>query len=299
MIEKPAIIVTSLGRTGTKFFHTLFQEAVSDGTSLHEPDVLNVVQYEGTGERVRQFLKQVREAGAYNLIVRKALGRWSLVELSDARVRGTLSYAEAVRRVLSQRGEFVRSRPGAVYVEASIGYYGLIDVLRDVYRHCRVVYVIRDGRDWVRSHMNWGQMYGKGKIRSLIAHTWPAACEIPDDPYRARWQSLSRFERICWAWVRLNGYALGTVEESPYASVFRFEDVFHSEDRYRHLADLVRFATALPYVAQFATSSLEGWLDRQIHTSSPQFPSWEGWSMEQRQQFETICGPLMRELNYA
>jgi hypothetical protein len=298
MIEKPTIVITSLGRTGTKFFYALFREIIPDGTSLHEPDVLNIVQYQGAGERVRQVLAQVREAGALNLIVRKALGKWGLIELSDARVRGELGYAEAAKQVLGQREGFVSSRSGSVYIEANVGYYGLIDVMKDVCMHSRTVYIVRDGRDWVRSHMNWGQMYGKGRFRRLLAHTWPTALEIAQDSYGLRWGSMSRFEKLCWAWAKLNAYALATVQENPDAKVFRFEDVFHSQHRYQHLADLVQFAMTFPHAERIATGPLEGWLEKRIHTSFSEFPNWEEWSIEQKRQFEILCGPLMKELNY-
>jgi len=298
MIKKPSIIITSLGRTGTKFFYTLFREIIPDGTSLHEPDVFNIVQYRETGERIRQILKQIREAGVYNMIIRKALGKWSLIKLSDARVRGELGYTEAVQQVLSQREKFVHSRSGHVYIESSAAYYGLIDVLKDVYEHHRVAYIIRDGRDWVQSWMNWGEMYSKGKIRSLVAHTWPTASEIEGDPYGAKWKAMSRFEKVCWAWARLNEYALRTIQENPNARIFRFEDIFKSENRYQHLEELVQFVTAFPDAGQIVTAPLDGWLDRQIHKSSPRFPSWEKWSAEQKQQFRAICGPLMEKLGY-
>jgi hypothetical protein len=298
MIKKPSIVITSLGRTGTKFFSTLFGEIIPDSASLHEPDVFNFVQYGTTGERIRQIFKQIREAGVSNLIIRRAFGKWSLIELSDARVRGELGYAEAVQQVLSQRREFIHSQEGSLYIEANIGYYGLIDVLRNVYEHCRVVYIIRDGRDWVRSHMDWGEMYGKGRIRSLLAHTWPTACET-EDPYKSKWESMSRFERLCWAWARLNEYALRTIQENRNARLFRFENIFRSEDSYQHLADLVEYATTFPHAGRIATSPLDGWLEQQIHRSFARFPLWEEWTKEERRQFEVLCGPLMRALDYS
>jgi hypothetical protein len=298
MIDKPSIIVTSLGRTGTKFFQLLFEELITDGTSLHEPDYFNFGQYRGAGERIRQAIRQMREAGVSNLVVRKSLGHWSLVELSDARVRGELGYAEAVRRVLDQRREFVRSRSGSVYVESSSAYYGLIDVLKDVYRQHRVVYLVRDGRDWVQSKMNWGRMYAKGGIGGLLSHTWPTALDVADDPYQSRWGSMSRFDRLCWAWVRLNEYALAAIQENPNARLFHFEGLFRSEDRYRYLEDLVRFSTTFPRAEPIAVGPFDGWLERQVHQSEARFPPWEGWSAEHRQQFEAICGPLMRDLGY-
>jgi hypothetical protein len=79
LITKPTIIITSLGRTGTKFFQLLFEEIVPDSTSLHEPDYLNFGQYRGWGERIRQVVRQLRESGVSNLVVRKSLGKWSLI----------------------------------------------------------------------------------------------------------------------------------------------------------------------------------------------------------------------------
>ena len=58
MIEKPTIIITSIGRTGTKFFGDLFREIIPDSTSLHEPDFLKVIRYRGAFERIRQIIKQ-------------------------------------------------------------------------------------------------------------------------------------------------------------------------------------------------------------------------------------------------
>jgi len=298
MIKKPTIIITSLGRTGTKFFAILFRDLLPNATCLHEPDVFNFFQYERADERFRQTIKQIWEVGFYNLFVRKALGSGSLVAISDSRVRGEIGYDEAKRKLLKQRSRFIYSRAGSTYVESSISYYGLIDVLNSAYEHHRFAYVVRDARDWVRSNMNWGQMYNKSKIRTIFAHTWPTASEIESDPYRSEWNSMSRFERLCWAWVRLNEYALNAVRENPSARVFRFEDVFNSDDRYQHLADLVNFTTDMPRIEPVPPDALEGWLDRRIHKSSDKFPSWSDWSAEHKQQFVEVCGSLMEELDY-
>jgi hypothetical protein len=299
MIKKPTIVLTSLGRTGTKFFAALFSDIIPYSTSLHEPDVFNFFQYEGTRQRIRQTFQQVQMVGFYTLFVRKALGRGSIIKLSDSRVRGELKDRETVRYLLKQRCRFVNSREGSIYVESNAGYYGLMDVLGEVFEHHRCAYIVRDGRDWVRSKMNWGQMYNKGKFRGVFAHTWPTALEIEKDPYRSRWNPMSRFERVCWAWSRLNEYALSTVQENPNARVFRFEDIFKSENRYQHLAELVDFTTDMPGVDPVPAEALDGWLDRKIHKSSGDFPAWPEWSTQQKQQFTEICGPLMEELGYA
>lgn len=296
MIKKPSIIITSIGRTGTKFFSKLFKQIVPNGTTLHDPHVLSFSIRKGKG--IKHLLEQLQESGIENLVIRKALGRWDLTRLSDARVKEELGYEETVEEVLRQRKKFVTTRPGSVYIESSAGYYGLIDVLRDVYERQAVAYMVRDGRDWVQSWMNWGEMYGKGRLRSLITHTWPEASQIPDDPYSFKWKSMSRFEKLCWAWASLNNYALQTIQKNPNARVFHFENIFSSHDRYEHLAELVRFLTAIVQREETPSDLLEGWLERKIHGSTGDFPSWRDWPKDQRRQFRTICGPLMDQLGY-
>jgi hypothetical protein len=301
MIEKPTIVITSLGRTGTKFFADFFREALSDSTSLHEPDLFTTGELRNEGAGISHLLEQIREVGPLYMLIKKPLGKWSLSQLSDARVRGDLDHDKAVRETLRQRAAFIQSRQGTVYVESSTAYYGLIDLLPRVFAHHRLAYVIRDGRDWVRSWTNWGErggMYTKGRIRSIFARNWPTALDVEDE-YGARWESMPWFEKLCWAWSRLNVYALNSARDNPDARVFRFEDVFRSPDRYQHLSELVGFATDMPGVAPVPPEALEGWLDRKVHTSSGAFPDWGEWSGEQRATFSSICGPLMEQLGYS
>jgi hypothetical protein len=275
-------------------------EVIPNVTSLHEPDVFQIVIHgrRRTSRSLARIQKQLSEVGLYNLLFRKVIGKWGLIRLSDARIRGTLGYADVVKRVIKQRSKFVRSRGGSAYVESNAGYYALVDILPDVFVHHRVVYIIRDGRSWVRSKMNWGEMYGKGKLRSVFAHTWPTASEIAGDPYADQWHTMSRFERICWAWTKLNGYALDIVRENPNARVFRFEDIFESDNRYQYLTELVNFATDIPGVDPVPAKVLDGWLDRKVHKSSGAFPAWGGWSCGQQETFVSICGSLMKQLGY-
>lgn len=298
MIEKPTILITSLGRTGTQFFQAFFRSLLPQSTSLHEPDVINIFQYKGWQNRLKQVFIQSNESGFFNLLIRKPLGKWSLIALSDARFRNELEYTAAVRQIISQRHQFVINQKGHIYVEANIGYYGLIDVVSDVYANYKIAYVIRDGRSWIRSHMNWGQMYKKGKIRSLFAHTWPRASEIKGDLFEKQWKSLSRFERLCWAWTKLNKYALRTVQTNEDAKLFRFEDIFNSPDRFMHFNEMIQFLMANLEYEPLPPETLEGWLNNKIHKSQVSFPAWNDWTIEQKEFFDTTCGALMNEVGY-
>lgn len=305
MIDKPTIIITSIGRTGTKFFSILFEGIIPDSTSLHEPDFFKIIRYRGVDKKVKEIFKQVRTVGIRNILLRKLLGQWSLVLLSDARMKRDINIEKARRKVEQQRRNFVENRPGSMYIESNLGYYGLIDVLPKVYKRHRVAYIIRDGREWVRSWMAWGEMqgrpgaiYGKSRIENLLGHRWPTALEIKEDIYHNKWFSMSDFEKLCWAWSRLNTYAIETIPKNPNARAFRFEDIFESKKRYQNLEELVQFVTTIPGVELVPSESLDGWLNNKVQKSSDQFPAWNEWTSKQKAQFMEICGPLMKKLEY-
>jgi hypothetical protein len=295
MIEKPSILITSLGRTGTEFFARLFAHILPDSTSLHEPDIF---QNAGIDDKYGHFLGQVRRAGPWRMLILKTLGKWTLVKLSDERFLKQVNQIQATRALSNQRKGFIASMPGPVYVEANIGYYGLLDITPLVFRDHRAIYIVRDGREWVRSHMNWGEFYGKHGLRKLISHNWPSASDIPGDPSAMAWGAFSRFERLCWAWSKLNEYALETISSNPNARLFHFEEIFFGEQRYQVLDDLVSFATSLPGLAPANRGSTQGWLEKRTHQSTAGFPAWEDWTENQKSEFRHLCGPLMERLGY-
>jgi hypothetical protein len=296
LIEKNTILITSTGRTGTEFFSRFFADILPDNTSLHEPNTIVLTSH--TDNILGQYIQQIRRAGIWRMVFLRALGQWSLVKLSDARFLGKLSDYQAVRKLYDQRADFVSQLPGSIYVEANLGYYGLLDIIPSVFKNHREIYIVRDGRDWIRSMMNWGEAYGKRGIRKYFSHRWPGAGDIPNDPYAEKWNSFSQFEKLCWAWRRLNEYAVETAPKNPCVRLFHFEKIFSGEKRYQYLNDLVTFATSLPGIDSRSIGKIDGWLEHKIHQSSNQFPNWKKWTTDQKCQFKEMCGPLMEELGY-
>lgn len=296
-IEKPAIIITSLGRTGTKFFQVLLGNLLPESISLHEPDVLNYFQYEGALERYKQVRKQIEEVGLGNLVLRKSLGNWNLLKVSDDRFVGSSDYSSAIKKLYAQRSAFIRKLNGSPYIESNIGYYGLLDTLGKVFDQYRALYIVRDGRSWIQSHMNWGQMYGKNRIQRIYAHTWPTAHDL-GEMSRGSWESMSRFGKLCWAWTRLNEFALSTIGNKSTIRYVRFEDIFLSEGRYSNLEDAIEFILSFDDPLPYDKGSIVGWLEKKIHSSESAFPEFQNWSKDQKDHFHRICDPLMNRLGY-
>lgn len=295
MIEKPTILVTSVGRTGTEFFAKLFADIIPNCTSLHEPDI---IKFPGVANRLSHYSQQVQLAGVWRVVFLKLAGKWTLAKLSDRRFSGKLTLSEAATRLYYQRHKFISRLPGTVYVESNLGYYGLVDVIPVAFKQHRVIYIIRDGRDWVRSMMNWGEVYGKSAIRNFFAHKWPTARDVPGDEFAHNWSAISRFEKLCWAWAHLNAYALNTISRNPHARVFKFEAIFNDANKYQTLDDLITFSISLPGIEPDKLKDTSGRLEQKVHQSLSTFPKWEAWTEDQKSQFTKICGPLMEKLGY-
>ena len=292
MIEKPTIIITSVGRTGTQFFAKFFQNILDDATCLHEPDILKI----GRGESI---LQQLKDSGFWNLLIRKSVSNWSLIELADQRLREKIDDKNAIKSFYAQRAHFITTKKGKIYVESNSGYYGLIDLCSQTFKNYRIIYIIRDGRDWVRSWMNWGFMYDKNWLLNKISHSWPTAEEVPSDSFASSWKDMKRFEKICWAWTTLNSYAIEKINYDKNAKIFLFEDIFKSHERYKNLEELVDFSiSSCDYEALYLNTA-NGWLDQKIHKSIGDFPKWDQWSNEHKKTFDSICGKLMQDLGYS
>jgi len=296
-IEKPTVIVTSLGRTGTKFFQVVLNNFYPDIASFHEPDVVNFFQYQGWSTRITELIRQGKESSFWDLFIKKSVGKWSMIDLSDRRYKGTIGEDDTVERMIKYRKSFISRQLGTAYLESNIGYYGVLDLLERVFTNYRALYVVRDGREWVRSHMNWGQMYGKGYIQSLFAHQWPTAAEI-GDMSNSDWQQLSRFEKLCWAWNNLNRYALDSAAGNFKVMVLRFEDIFISSGKYKYLDAVIQHIYPICGTPGIVDFEQENILGNKVHAGSGDFPGWKEWSDYQRKIFAKHSGDLSRQLGY-
>ena len=61
VIEKPTILITSLGRTGTDFFAKLFAHVLPNCTSLHEPDIIQNVGVDDILDYIEEVIKYNKE----------------------------------------------------------------------------------------------------------------------------------------------------------------------------------------------------------------------------------------------
>lgn len=291
-IPNPSIFITSVGRTGTKFFAHLFDKVIPECNAFHEPGLVNFPSLRGLRWNLKHFPFRHVTIDKFRLS-RNVRG------LSLKRNAGTMSETDAAQVLYKLRQTFVNRLQPPLYVESNFQLVGLIDVLPQVFRNCRIVFIVRDGREWVKSSYSYGGgWYGPLHLIASLGIGRLSAVHCQEDAWTQKWSSFNSFQKNSWLWMRKNSYALECVKRTPQARTFKFEEIFLEPNRYETLREVLEFATNLP-AAEFQYGPLEGVLERKLNKSQPGcFPSWTKWSSEQVAQFQEICRGLMSELGY-
>ncbi|MFP4029300.1 MAG: sulfotransferase [Candidatus Brocadiia bacterium] len=289
-IQKPCVFITSTGRTGTKFFAYLFNQVVPDCDAFHEPGQVDLFSISDIIHNWPYFTLS-------QLLLDKFADARNVRGLSILRIGNRISADEASRQLYRLRKRIVQTVSGRPYVESNHQIIGLIDVVTHVFPHVNIIYMVRDPRDWLVSSYRYGAGWYGNIVSSLIGRANPQICA--DRETATAWEEMNNFQRNCWYWATKNRYALQCVGRTPGARLFKFEDIFRGEERYRHLRELMDFATGFGDGREFDYESLDGMLERKINKSDPDgFPGWREWGPERVRQFQQICGDLMEELGY-
>jgi hypothetical protein len=207
---------------------------------------------------------------------------------------------------------------GAVYGEKNVTLGPFIPHLHRLLR-CRFVWIVRDGRDVVRSLMNWhmeafGNIYRDCTIEDPLSPQARASVEQvplaldtadyarprpqPGDPWHDRWPSMSRFQMSAWYWAYINRLFAARFRELPADSWMQVDYSRITVDR---IGELFEFLGLEGFDGARVGDMLAGRinsLEDRFRTAG-RFPRATEWTPEQRRQFDEIAGGVMRELGYA
>ena len=292
-IDKPCIFVTSAGRTGTRFFGTLFQRIIDDCKSFHEPDVM-------IRNNSRKWWFAIRNFGLMRSTIGKVTPAGNFRALGIGRVRGLVSDDDAIQALRRMRNRFIENAACRYYCEANLQLLHFADLLPKAFPNSHTVFIIRDPRDWVRSSMNFPTgWYTWRDFTSYFPHGRLSPRYVVHDPARRTWASMSRFEKLCWAWNANNGFTAKRFDNAENVHSYRFEDLFASEDAEPTLSELLRTVTAFPGGDQAIWKIDAGAMKEKIHASKHQgCPHWTQWPAERCHQLDQHCGHLMRRFGY-
>ncbi|MBI2966767.1 MAG: sulfotransferase domain-containing protein [Bacteroidetes bacterium] len=261
-------IIVSTGRTGTEFLARFFNEGFRGVYALHEP------------------VPDLYDLGV-DYIKKKIVGRRAVMEFKKDR-----------EKICHE----VHRRNCNVYVESNTNLWCLIPLFRRIFKQYKIVCVIRDGRDYVRScYSKIVESKTGGKtlfIEDDDSRTRIKAIDFKDDPYYSQWGDMDRFERLCWHWVKKNTIMVNHLENEKKVLVVKFEEIFNSASGFPGLNRIIdfcgiqdrRFLTYTEYAKRMSS--------RVNANSSYELPSWKNWDESLKKKFDQIAGKSMRQLGY-
>ena len=308
MINKPSIIISSLGRTGTTFFQNFFTNNFPNISAFHEPAS---IRYNSL-----KFFEEIKfniiNFGFYNSFIKKTLGKWGLLNLSKKRILNKINNEKAILQILNERKKFIEKQNAKypegknVYLESNYHYYGLLDILPFVFKNLRIIFIIRDPRNWIRSNINFKLFYHFSDTNMYLGNRLNAKM-FQNDPYQKKWKSFSQFEKLAWAWNKQNSFAIESlekiqnvpkIENKNIYKIFKFEDLF-SDKNDEEFKNLINFINELNPEKKESYKKYKNSIHKKIHQpKNYKFPKWQKWTSEEAQIVEKHCGDLMRKFGY-
>ncbi|MCQ9205007.1 MAG: sulfotransferase [Omnitrophica bacterium] len=198
---------------------------------------------------------------------------------------------------------------GFIYGDKNPNYLPFIPSL-DALWQPKFIFVVRNGRDVVRSLMNWhnvcrGNIFGMkeddetSNIISPEQDKWDYSRLRPNcgEPYFKEWKRLSRFEKCSWYWNEFN--------------IIMFDCIARLEKRKWRLININTikakdFKDIFDFLGlnNFSAERVKNILDAYINSSigrmgvAKSFPESNLWTVEQDAKFDKYAGKMMEELRY-
>ena len=252
-------LITSTGRTATKFLANYFAEHTADTCSHH------ITKH----SRLFNILINIHLNFNFNPVLLNSL--W--------------------RRLKSK--EFSGCDKN-IFIDSNNLLYALPLLLEDEVIYDGVIHITRDPREYVRSHLNWSKNKKKSWIADRLIPFWQPNGWLMDDINLIEWFSMDRFERFCWIWKIKNRLisTIANIETTTYLSL-RYEDLFHgdkSDKTFNSLNDFI----GVPPSHRIAPNT-----GKQLNsTNNKVLDHWQNWSPQLCTQLDKICGEDMRKYHY-
>jgi hypothetical protein len=219
-------------------------------------------------------------------------------------------------RVLPYPDEFIRktieariqamSQAADVYGDKNPNYVFFIEELYRIF-NCKFIFVHRDGRDVVRSTMNFDRLREAHYVRYEDDRTssitqpddtlWDYARlrPLPGNDSYEHWRTFSKFEKFSWLWANFNALLLKKSNSIPQEN-FRFVNI--SAVSRQTIADLFTFLHLKGFDKERVEHLLTAKINTIVTTHDEAFPCWEKWALRDKEKFEKHAHDMMMYLGY-
>lgn len=261
--------IVSTGRTGTMFLAKFLDDHVSGVLARHEP----------FPDLLEQSISYFR-------------GELSRTQARDAFAQGRRKNCNLTH--LNRCDHYVESNNFLSY---------MLPALKELFPQARFVHVTRSGPEFVRSIMSKQVGRSKGSEPALFMSENDTdqrlrGTDFPDEDYADRWNSMSRFERICWYWMRHDRLLHDQLENYSNAMRVKFEDIIDAQRGFPGVWSTLEFLGLADRFSNENCDLRRIFSHKSNGSESYTIPHWNDWTPAQRQQFVEIAGAHMERCGY-
>lgn len=249
------IFIVSTGRTGTQFLAHFFSEKINNVKSVHEPF---------PSRRFRILSNMYRE-GKVGKQTLKTIFKWSRKDLFKTK---------------NQDYNF--------YIESNNFLYGYSGVINEMIKDAKIIHIVRDPRDYIKSHLNHGVFKGKKLLAKKYLPYWfmDVTKEVTTN------KKLNQYEILAARWLIVNKFIEDSCKENPNYKMFKYEDIF-GPNKNDYLHEMASFM-GLPADQIVFSENYE-----KLNVGKKNIAkTWNSWPEEDLKKIYNICGDLMKQYNY-
>lgn len=289
IINKHCVFITSTGRTGTQFLAKNLSEMIDGTKVLHEPGTPWITRPEEWPELIKKY-------GLYHMTLGQLRSDMSMFKLSTERLRNEINEAEAKRNLLNMRKDLINNIDKEIYIESSGHIYGAVDLLDEIIDESKFIFIIRDPRDWVKSAMNTFEYILYGPLDLDILNISIKAENINEDEFKNQWSNMSKFEKYCWYYDKVNSFVLEKMKGKSNFRIYKHGELFNNKEVF---FDMLKFASQ--FEDGFKTTfSFREKLMKKVHSNADKksFAGWKKWDSNMIEIFSTHCGEWMDKFDF-
>jgi len=261
--DRKIVLIVSTGRTGTKFFEHFFNQAYKNIHCVHEP-------YPDLSQEGADYFKGKIDTKYLKYIFFRTRGK----HLND----------------LIRLGK-------DIYIESNGGLCYILPVLQKILPSFKVIHVVRNPKDWVRSAYSRKIKDSNGvKLRYKDDNAWKLKADELKDNGGYIWKNMNLIEKLAWTWKTKNENILRFIENNDGITV-RFEDIFYNE--HKGLENILHYISDYQPEKNSKIESYSELIPTQINSTDKfEIPTFEKWDMQDQLKFNAIASPLMSKLGY-
>lgn len=225
--------------------------------------------------------------------------------------KGILSEQSLKEILLSSKGKRINElkKLNKIYGDKSPNYLPLIPIMEKIWVP-RYIFIIRDGRDVVRSMMDWheisnGNFFGMAEdevnshVLSPEEDWWDYSRIRPDEQEKIElnWFNMTRFEKCAWHWNKFNELLLENYRNISETRSF----LININNITPGLVNEIFEKTGLE---RFDNNKYNEMINSKLNSKREntelknKFPVWKNWNNKDRDSFFKYAESMMKKLNY-